>query len=328
MRSSLWSLLHGWLIGSARAKRLHRLLADNSSDAIVCGALDGKASYVSPALAAMAARREDELVGHGWIDAAEPRERPAIHAAFARLDAGAPVASARFRYPRAGAAAIWLEMRVRRAAESPEFVASIRDISEQKRAEEQLADANAELSALSITDPLTGIANRRHFDQMLCREWKRAMRNASPMALLMIDVDLFKSYNDTYGHPAGDRCLRMVAQAIAGAVLRAGDLACRYGGDEFAVILPETVAEPAMRVADRIIEAIAARGIAHASSPHRRVTVSIGIASTVPTIAASPAALLEAADAALYDAKRHERNRAAIAPPICAAASDIGQPAS
>ena len=168
-------------------------------------------------------------------------------------------------------------MRVRKAADSPEFVANIRDIAEQKHAEEQLADANAELSAMSIADPLTGISNRRHFDQMLRREWKRAMRTASPLAMPMVDIDLFKSFNDMHGHLAGDRCLRDVARTIA---------------------------------------AVAARRIAHPGNPLRVVTVSIGVASAIPLFGALPNALVEAADAALYRAKNGGRNRAEIALPL------------
>jgi diguanylate cyclase (GGDEF)-like protein len=199
------------------------------------------------------------------------------------------------------------------AAKRHEFVATIRDITEQKHTEEQLEKLNAELSAISLTDALTGVANRRHFDDMLHKEWNRAMRSASPLCLLMIDIDHFKTFNDQYGHLAGDSCLRDVAQLVQASVLRAGDVVCRYGGEEFAVILPETVAEKAALVATRIMDGLQHLAREHQASPLGIVTVSIGIASSVPPLGGEPSALVLAADTALYRAKHAGRARAEIA---------------
>ena len=155
-----------------------------------------------------------------------------------------------------------------------------RESRQRSRVQVALAEANARLERMATTDPLTGIANRRMFDDMLRREQARVTRMPHDAAILMIDIDLFKSFNDTYGHGAGDATLRSVALAITRTVARGGDLAARIGGEEFAVLLTETDLSGARAVADRIRETVAALGIRHSGSPHGHVTVSIGLAST------------------------------------------------
>lgn len=177
------------------------------------------------------------------------------------------------------------------------------------RAEGELRRANAEFQALSITDGLTGVANRRCFDETLRQEWSRAKRNGGPLSLLMLDVDRFKQFNDEYGHPAGDECLASVARAIKDHLRRPGDLVARYGGEEFAIILPGTGMEGARMVADRILATIGALSIAHAGDPQGHVTASIGLAVRKPSRDGDPDGLLKAADAALYGAKAAGRNR-------------------
>ena len=174
---------------------------------------------------------------------------------------------------------------------------------------EELEAANHKLAMLSLTDGLTGISNRRHFDQMLHSEWARALRTAQPLAILMIDIDLFKKYNDHYGHQAGDECLIRVAHAIQSCVKRAGDLTARYGGEEFAVICAESDLEKATALADILCHAVAAQALPHVLSPHGRVTVSIGVAAAVPAPEVAPETLLRRADEALYRAKAGGRNR-------------------
>jgi len=169
--------------------------------------------------------------------------------------------------------------------------------------------ANQELVRLSARDGLTGIANRRLFDECMSREWRRARRNSSSMALLMCDVDHFKAYNDTYGHQAGDDCLRRVAEAIQRCMERAADIAARYGGEEFAVILPETQIGGALFMAEKIRHAIHALHIPHAASPLGQITLSIGIAALAPGENDEPERLIETADRALYHAKHDGRDR-------------------
>lgn len=173
-----------------------------------------------------------------------------------------------------------------------------------------LADANARLAQMAVTDALTGIANRRRFDEAFRQEQARSSRAPHETALLMLDIDLFKQFNDIYGHEAGDAALRAVAQAAARSVTRATDLVARIGGEEFAALLTETDLGGALSVADRIREAVAALGIHHSGSPHGHVTISIGVAGTHGTSGSlSVDQLFAAADEALYQAKAAGRDR-------------------
>jgi len=165
------------------------------------------------------------------------------------------------------------------------------------------ADAENRLEELATTDALTGLRNRRKFDEEIDREWRRALRNKTPLSLLMIDADHFKAYNDTYGHQAGDQVLVGIAICISDSVKRAGDCAARYGGEEFAVLLPDTSAADAMTVAETI-----RRKVLGWSAEPAMSTVSIGIASTSPTPALDWALFVNAADKALYAAKAAGRN--------------------
>lgn len=184
------------------------------------------------------------------------------------------------------------------------------EIRERKVAEAALQEANQRLQALSILDPLTGLANRRRFTETLQEEWQRAVRRREPVGLAMIDIDFFKKYNDRYGHPAGDRCLRGVGTALKNAV-RETDLVARYGGEEFSFVLPGTGNEHARRIAERGRAAVCALNEPHEDSTCGIVTVSIGVSSMMPSAATSPEQLVELADAALYKAKRDGRNRVA-----------------
>jgi diguanylate cyclase (GGDEF)-like protein len=175
---------------------------------------------------------------------------------------------------------------------------------------QKLADANRQLEALSNHDGLTGIHNRRYFDDYLAEVWDAAKAKTSPVSLVMIDVDHFKAYNDFYGHVGGDECLRRIAAAIQKALRRNSDIVTRYGGEEFAVVLPDAPGSEVQAVAERIMQSVAALGLPHERSPlFKRVTLSIGYATASATDAATPAALLRSADTALYRAKSDGRNR-------------------
>ena len=172
------------------------------------------------------------------------------------------------------------------------------------------AKAEAKLLQLADTDPLTGIANRRCLDKAVETEWRRAERLGTPLSVLMIDADHFKSYNDAYGHGAGDEALRNLGGCLASVAKRTGDLAARYGGEEFTLLLPNTDADGAMTVSDKFHRALAALGVAHSKSPTGRFTASVGIATMVPSKDRKVADLLLAADSALYASKAAGRNRA------------------
>jgi diguanylate cyclase (GGDEF)-like protein len=177
-------------------------------------------------------------------------------------------------------------------------------------ANEHLSSAVETLHRISSQDGLTGVANRRHFDDTLTLEWRRAARRRSMLSLLMLDIDFFKAFNDGAGHQAGDECLRRVAQTLSDALQRAGDLVARYGGEEFAVLLPETDSEHAQRLAWMLRDLVSALDIPHPASLFRQVTVSIGVATLVPPPDGTGAQeFVRVADDALYDAKRQGRNR-------------------
>ena len=186
-----------------------------------------------------------------------------------------------------------------------------RDLERQVRERTQeLSEANDKLQRLSDYDGLTGIANRRKFDSVLETEWNRALRGGASLTLAMIDVDHFKAYNDHLGHMLGDDCLRRVAQALAASIRQPSDLASRYGGEEFAVILPELTAGNALHVSEKLRSAVMGLAMPHGKSPTAEVvTVSVGVATCIPAQGGRPEALIREADANLYRAKEQGRNR-------------------
>jgi len=173
----------------------------------------------------------------------------------------------------------------------------------------ELRTSRDELQVLAELDPLTGVPNRRAFDEHLQAEWSRAARAESPLGVIMIDVDHFKEYNDAFGHVAGDLCLTKIAHACAESLMRAGDFFARYGGEEFAGILMTQTDEDLNTVAERMRSAVAALALPHPTNPDRIVTISLGVARTKPRPGEDPTNLVEAADSALYDAKSNGRNQ-------------------
>ncbi|MBR0689755.1 diguanylate cyclase [Bradyrhizobium manausense] len=199
-------------------------------------------------------------------------------------------------------------------------VETLRDLTDQKRAEMALKE-------LATKDGLTGLSNRRSFDQMLMSEWARAQRTQQPLALLFVDVDHFKLFNDQHGHQTGDECLREVARVVSCHAMRPLDLASRYGGEEFALILPETSCDDACAIAEEIRCAVMALRIAHgAHGAGNHVTLSVGVASHVPgETDGAPDRLLGAADQALYAAKRLGRNRVVCSERVLAEFAGLGR---
>lgn len=187
-------------------------------------------------------------------------------------------------------------------------VETLRDMTEQK-------NAQTALEQLATLDGLTGIANRRSFDEKLHTEWNRGLRLSGPLSLIMADVDYFKRYNDLYGHPGGDECLKAVSGVLQRQTFRIADMSARYGGEEFAVILPNTDLDGAREVAERIRLEMEAEAILHSGSDVAPwITLSLGVSSLVPTLDAQPSSLISLADQALYLAKKKGRNRVCTAP--------------
>ncbi|MCF8197637.1 MAG: sensor domain-containing diguanylate cyclase [Sulfuritalea sp.] len=185
-------------------------------------------------------------------------------------------------------------------------IETLRDVTEHR-------NAQTALEKLASRDGLTGVANRRSFDERLANEWMRDRRGRKALSLLMIDVDHFKRYNDTYGHQAGDTCLQKIAQVLEQVVHRPGDLVARYGGEEFAVILSSTDTVGAQGIAQRVLDHVAALEIPHGASELGRVSLSIGVSTTHPAPELTEASLIASADSALYEAKHAGRNRVVAA---------------
>jgi diguanylate cyclase (GGDEF)-like protein len=191
----------------------------------------------------------------------------------------------------------------RREIEQEQVVLHLRD------REQQLLTINEALARLASQDALTGLPNRRAFESALDREWRRLSREQKPLALIMIDIDDFKAYNDRYGHPAGDKTLMAVGKCIAAVCQRPGDIACRLGGEEFVMLLPDTGREEALHIAEETLIATRRLAIEHsASTVADHVTLSAGVSVSIPLSGCAPDTLLAAADTALYRAKRKGRN--------------------
>lgn len=188
------------------------------------------------------------------------------------------------------------------------WIGYIVDITRVKQIETELVEANCQLKKLSITDGLTGLANRRQLDDTLRGEWARYTRTEKPFALILIDVDFFKSYNDQYGHQMGDVCLKRIGAVIKKSTHRAGDLAARYGGEEFVIIAIDTTLAGALEMAENIRRSIESLAIRNENTPLGTVTVSIGVAAVEHHEYPDHQRLLKAADAALYQAKTDQRN--------------------
>jgi diguanylate cyclase (GGDEF)-like protein/PAS domain S-box-containing protein len=253
--------------------------------------------------------------GAAWRELVHPEDAVRMAQTFqAHLRGATESCESEFRGRHKDGRWVWLLSRGKVVERAPDgravrMAGTHMDISERKRIELELQRLNARLTELSTQDGLTEVGNRRLFDQTLQAEWARAARKRHDVALLMIDIDHFKDYNDRYGHPAGDDCLRTVARLISETVKREGELVARYGGEEFALLLPGADLAAARGVGERCLQALERAAIPHAASAPGIVTLSIGVASAVAGAGIDPSVLLDAADAALYRAKRGGRGR-------------------
>jgi diguanylate cyclase (GGDEF)-like protein/PAS domain S-box-containing protein len=298
------------------AEALYHLLVENTNDMIVRADPASKRLYVSPASLEVIGYTPEELIGTDPRDFVHPDDADGLKGKLAQLHQGAAdrVRSIhRFRHK--SGSWVWVEANFRLlrspSGEPQEIVSIVRDISDRVRLEEQLRE-------LAQTDGLTGLANRRSFDERLEQEWRRAERIGESLALIVLDVDFFKRYNDRFGHAQGDECLRRVAGILAGG-RRISDMAARIGGEEFCLILPNTDGQGAVLVAEAIRSGVEMLRMDHPESPLGRVTVSVGAAAARPRRDDTASALLAAADRALYDAKGAGRNRVGTAAPAAEA---------
>jgi diguanylate cyclase (GGDEF)-like protein/PAS domain S-box-containing protein len=258
-----------------------RVPAEGSSDMVTRIGLDEQVHYASPSSVRIVGWRPEQLVGKPALAGVNREDLSRVEETVAALKRGeTEEARITYRTRHREKSEIWIEstLRVTRkvSGEIDGVVAISRDMTEHKDLEERLG-------TLATKDGLTGLANRRHFDERLLEEWRRACRDGTCLSLLMIDVDHFKSFNDQYGHPAGDKCLRSIARVLTAEAHRSTDLAARYGGEEFVMLLPNTEAAGCARIGERIRQALREAGVPHALNlPSGRVTVSLGGTRTGP----------------------------------------------
>jgi diguanylate cyclase (GGDEF)-like protein/PAS domain S-box-containing protein len=298
----------------------YRLLADHSTDMVFH--LDRRLAcqYASPACQEILGFSPEDMHGGEWLAAVHPEDDASVALALEALIEGrADRLLIAHRMRRKDGRWIWVEAQLRapkdpQTSEPTGVVGALRDVSARKTIEDDLAEATLRLQALVSQDSLTGLANRRAFDDALGREFQRARRNDFGIALIMIDVDRFKAFNDSYGHPRGDECLRLIAGAISRCVRRPSDVAARYGGEEFCVLLPGSDEAGAGAIAARIQRAVRQLRIAHNASELGVVTISAGAAACAPAGSeTAPESLVRDADRALYLAKRGGRNAVVLA---------------
>jgi diguanylate cyclase (GGDEF)-like protein/PAS domain S-box-containing protein len=291
----------------------HKLVTENSRDVIVLADMEGRRNYVSPAAEILTGWTPEELLTQSSTDLVHPEDMAAVVAARDELGSKTEGSIVECRIRKVNGEYIWVEASLR-VVRDPEtgmpsgLLNMIRDITERKQAEQKLQEAFRAVETMAVMDALTGLSNRRRFDQCLATEWRRALRDRKPLSMLLIDADLFKSYNDSYGHLCGDSCLKQIAEAALAVVTRPGDLVARFGGEEFAVILPNTGNQGAMLVANDICATMRSRNLSHNCSPFGMVTISVGCATMVPKLGQHAEDLIQMADEALYKVKRGGRN--------------------
>lgn len=276
--------------------------------------------YIGPQIEALLGwKQESWVTAQDWIDRIHVDEREqTANLCISQSKQGCDH-EADYRALTASGEYVWIRDVVHVIQENGEtkaLVGFMFDISERKKMEEELEAANRKLEALSYQDGLTGVANRRLYDQTLEREWNRALRSGTPLSLIVIDIDNFKDYNDHCGHLQGDNCLIQVAGALSDIACRSSDFFARYGGEEFALLLPDTGREAARDIAERCRRKVLELAIAHpASTASNLVTISAGVSSITPQEGDDASQLFAMADRMLYQAKRNGRNRIACSWP-------------
>jgi diguanylate cyclase (GGDEF)-like protein/PAS domain S-box-containing protein len=293
---------------------IHSMVTDNSRDVILLADLDGLCTFVSPAVEMLNGWKPQNLINQKLAVQAHPDDREMVEDAIRRIRHTSEPVIVEYRTQKRNGDYIWIESSLRlfrhRKTRIPAGVLSlVRDITERKHNESLLLRAYGALEELAVVDALTGVANRRKFDEYLANEWSRAGRLQEPISMLLIDADSFKQHNDSFGHLSGDKCLKQIAEAAMSAAKRPEDLVARIGGDEFAIILSGTDNHGAVAVAGKIRDVFKRRTSARKETPEALVTISIGCATLIPKTTEQPEALIQIADKALYEAKRNGRDQ-------------------
>lgn len=316
-RLARW-LTGNWLPAGRRPQQATEsllLMAERCGDVVFRFGADGKARYISPSVERLYGYSRAEIYAMGGDvvsnDLIHPADKAIVGRAVRQHFTGElPEVKLEFRIVRCDGDVVWVQINCSTIFDArgraTDIIFTMRDISEKKALE-------AQLEALARTDGLTGLANRRAFDEALETEWRRAAREGGALSVIMLDTDHFKAFNDANGHQAGDDCLRAIALTVGQAARRAGETAARYGGEEFALVLPSTGPAEAADRAEKVRSRIEGLAIPHPTSASGDVvTASVGVATALAADGASlkmPESLLEAADRALYKAKANGRNR-------------------
>lgn len=292
----------------------YRFIAENSSDMIGRLLSNGKILYISPSSKRMLGYRNDELIGTNIYDIFNPEDLKSLYEEYGNPADLSEIVTFSYRMLHKNGGYIWAETTVRpvkdKSGKVSEMMFATRDVTARRTIENQLRESNLLLKKLSSLDGLTEIYNRRAFDEFLKTEWDFACKHKTPVSLLLLDIDYFKEFNDSYGHVEGDECLKSVARELEAFFHEKGYFAARYGGEEFAVVLPNVNSQKALQLAEGLQASIQALKIEHKNSDASNiVTISVGISCIIPMSGNDMKLILEFADRALYKAKQYGRNR-------------------
>lgn len=298
-------LLHGM--------QRYRLLADNSRDIVVLSTLEGHRLYVSPAVQDVTGWTPEEWTNQNSVELMHPDDVGPFQSILQEMSHGEDRRIFRYRTRHKNGRYCWMEASIRSLPDSISgmpnfFVANIREISQRVDAEQKLEAAYQQMQEQAQKDSLTGLANRRRFDDGLDMEWRRARRTGRSLAMMMVDIDHFKRINDTFGHRAGDHCLQAVATTLRQMARRPSDVIARYGGEEFAVLLPDVDLATARTMAEGLCSNVRGMLIDAGIGHMLTLTISVGVAAQVPDKNMRADLLVETADIALYAAKQAGRN--------------------
>ena len=299
---------------AAENEFIYKLLLDHSPEMIVLSPFNRSRRYVSPAVHRITGFTAEEYISFKGVEMIYPEDREVTRGVIKDLKSGSLWLAHRYRTLRKDGGYCWVEANITGyldpvSGRTAGYVAVIRDISVEREREKRLAAEHLSLTEAAVLDELTGIPNRRAFNQAFAGVVKRQTTGTTDLSLLMIDVDYFKLYNDFYGHVAGDGCLRKIAETLSKVVSRGPDLAARFGGEEFVLLLPMTDNRGAEIVARKVLKAVRSLEIPHSESPHGVVTVSIGVATWQGDLIVNETLLIEQADRSLYQAKGRGRNQ-------------------